>query len=66
MAVAFLEIVDNPRQDVPLLSVLTCPVYGFTGSDLAHLRAQCPQGDLWQCVKAGVQRGRGKVRPFCR
>ena len=64
VAVAFLEIVDNPRQDVPLLSVLTCPVYGFTGSDLAHLRAQCPQGDLWQCVKAGAQRGEKKCVHF--
>ena len=57
VAVAFLEIVDNPRQDVPLLSVLTCPVYHFTGDDLAHLRARCPQGDLYQCLEAGRERG---------
>lgn len=64
VAVAFLEIVDNPRQDVPLLSVLTCPVYHFTGDDLARLRAQCPQGDLYQCVEAGEAQGDTKCAAF--
>ncbi len=56
-AMAFLQIVDNPRQDVPLVAVLTSPVYQFTGSDLAHLRAQCREGDLYDCLMAGVERG---------
>lgn len=64
VAVAFLEIVDNPRQDVPLLSVLTCPVYHFTGDDLARLRAQCPQGDLYQCVETGEAQGDTKCAAF--
>ena len=64
VAVAFLEVVDNPRQDVPLLSVLTCPVYHFTGDDLAHLRAQCPQGDLYACLEAGMDRGHEKCVRF--
>ena len=63
-AVAFLEIVDNPRQDVPLLSVLTSPVYHFTGDDLAHLRARCPEGDLYRCVVEGETRGEEKCLHF--
>ena len=63
-AMAFLEVVDNPRQDVPLLAVLTCPAFGFTGSDLAHLRAQCLDGDLYTCLKAGVDRGEEKCVRF--
>ncbi len=65
-AVAFLEIVDNPRQDVPLLSVLTSPACGFTGDDLARLRAAQPQGDLYDCVRAGSERGEEKCVRFLR
>lgn len=64
VAVAFLEIVDNPRQDVPLLSVLTSPAYQFTGDDLARLRARCPEGDLYQCVAEGANLGDEKCGAF--
>ena len=63
-ALSFLEIVDNPRQDVPLLAVLTCPVYRFTGDDLAHLRGSCGWGDLYDCVKEGARRGEEKCTAF--
>ncbi len=63
-AMAFLQIVDNPRQDVPLVAVLTSPVYQFSGSDLAHLRAQCREGDLYACLKAGAGRGEDKCVRF--
>lgn len=63
-AMAFLQIVDNPRQDVPLVAVLTSPVYQFSGSDLAHLRAQCREGDLYDCLKAGVERSEEKCVHF--
>ena len=36
---AFLSVIDNPNQDIPLLSVLMSPVYGFTADDMAKLRA---------------------------
>ena len=64
VAMAFLEIVDNPRQDVPLLSVLTCPVYDFTGDDLAFLRAACPEGDIYTCLKTGAEQGNEKCVRF--
>ena len=28
-----LRVVDNPKQDIPLLSVLMSPVFGFTADD---------------------------------
>lgn len=37
-AIAFLQVIDNPNQDIPLLSLLMGPVYGFTPDDLAELR----------------------------
>ena len=33
-----LRLIDNRSQDIPLLSVLRCPVFGFDASDLAAVR----------------------------
>ncbi len=57
VAVAFLQVVDNPRQDVPLISVLRSPVYHFSGDALALLRAEQRDGDFYDCVCAGAERG---------
>ena len=37
---SFLQVIDNPNQDIPLLSVLMSPVYGFSPDDAARLRTQ--------------------------
>ena len=50
--VALLELIDNPRQDVPLISVLRSPIFGFTPDRLAELRAACPDGDFYDAVAA--------------
>ncbi len=34
----FLRIIDNPRQDIPLLGVLMSPVFGFTVDDVSDIR----------------------------
>ena len=34
-----LQVISNPRQDIPLLAVLTSPVFGFTADDLGRLRS---------------------------
>ena len=33
-----LRVIDNPFQDVPLLSALRCPCFGFTEEELARIR----------------------------
>lgn len=38
LILAFLNVIDNPDQDIPLLSVLMSPIYGFTAEDMAQLR----------------------------
>lgn len=37
--VSFLQVVDNPNQDIPLLAVLMSPIYGFSADTLAELRS---------------------------
>ena len=49
---ALLEILDNPRQDVPLISVLRSPLFGFTPNRLAELRAKTPGGDFYDALAA--------------
>lgn len=38
MVLAYLNVIDNPNQDIPLLTVLMSPIYGFTPDDLLRLR----------------------------
>lgn len=57
VALSLLQVVDNPRQDVALLSVLRSPVYAFTADRLAQLRAAAPQGDFYSAVVRGAEAG---------
>ena len=36
---SLLQILSNPRQDIPLIAVLSSPVFGFTADDLARIRS---------------------------
>lgn len=35
---AYLQVIDNPRQDIPLVAVMASPLVGFTADDLAKVR----------------------------
>ena len=56
VALSILQIVDNPRQDVPLIAALRSPVYGFTGDKLALLRADSG-GDFYSALVHAAQSG---------
>lgn len=44
------QVVNNPRQDIPLLSVLASPLFLFTAEDLANLRSGCKDGQIYDAV----------------
>ena len=50
VTISLLEILDNPHQDVPLISVLRSPVFGFTADRLAEIRGQNRKGDFYDAV----------------
>ena len=52
VTLALLEIVDNPRQDVPLIAVLRSPVFGFTPDRLAEIRSRDREGDFYDALLA--------------
>jgi len=49
---AVLEIINNPLQDIPLTAALSGPVFGFTAEDLAILRSESRQGDMYSLISA--------------
>jgi len=63
VALAMLRIVDNPRQDVPLIAVLRSPVFGFSGDKLALLRADW-EGDFYSALVHAGEQGDPECRDF--
>lgn len=51
-----LAIIDNPLQDIPLISVLRSPIGGFSTEELITLRADCREGLFYEALKAGADR----------
>ena len=52
VTIALLTILDNPRQDVPLISVLRSPIFGFSPDRLAQIRARTKDGDFYSALAA--------------
>ncbi|MCL2082112.1 MAG: UvrD-helicase domain-containing protein [Oscillospiraceae bacterium] len=51
-ALAILEVIDNPLASIPMLLVLQSPIIRLTPEELADLRLCCPDGTLYDCMKA--------------
>lgn len=47
----YLRILDNPRQDIPLVAVLKSPIAGLSDEQLARLRLLAEDKPYHQCVK---------------
>ena len=47
---SLLRTVKNPRQDIPLVSTLASPVFGFTADDLAALRSLDKRGTVYDAL----------------
>ena len=47
---SLLQTIYNPRQDIPLISILASPVFGFTADDLAAFRAKRRYGSVYDSL----------------
>jgi len=47
---AILQIISNPRQDIPLLAALASPVFSVTADELAQMRGHHRKGSLYDGV----------------
>lgn len=59
-----LRLIDNRRQDIPLLSVMRSSFIGYTDEQIAMLRIACPKGDILDCVLSAVERGDEQAKGF--
>ncbi|MFB5677259.1 helicase-exonuclease AddAB subunit AddA [Paenibacillus terreus] len=53
---SLLHVIDNPRQDIPLASVLRSPIVGLTEDELARIRVKRPDGSFYDAVMAAAGR----------
>ncbi|WP_454941736.1 helicase-exonuclease AddAB subunit AddA, partial [Evtepia sp.] len=63
VALAWLQIIDNPHQDIPLVAVLRSPLVGMTGDRLAEIRALA-QGDFYTALQAAGAAGWADCQAF--
>ncbi|MBR2417706.1 MAG: helicase-exonuclease AddAB subunit AddA [Clostridia bacterium] len=54
LAINMLKIIDNPRQDIPLMSVMMSPVFGFTPDEISELRTKTKTGVFEEDKKADI------------
>jgi len=53
---ALLQVIDNPHQDIPLLTVLMSPLFGCTANELALARAKNRTGDIYEIMRGSEAR----------
>ncbi len=62
--ISLLRIINNPTDDVSMLSVLLSPVYGFTPDELATMRTENSRGNIYSCVVTASESGNEKAAAF--
>lgn len=61
---AFLQIIDNPRQDIPLIAVMRSPIWGFSPEDLAKIRTAMRRGNFIDAVSFAAENGNKAAADF--
>lgn len=60
---SLLKIIDNPRQDIPLTAVLHCAIGDFSLEELAYIRSENQEAELWDaCIQYSTTGGREELR----
>lgn len=54
-----LRVIDNPYQDVPVVSVLRSPFIGLKENELAAIRLAAPQASFYEALKIFIRGGSG-------
>lgn len=48
----YLKIIDNPDQDIPLVTVLRSPLFNFDEKDLARIRIKHQRGSFYNALRS--------------
>jgi ATP-dependent helicase/nuclease subunit A len=52
-----LAVIDNKRQDIPLLSVMRSPIFNFSVDELIDIRVASPAKTFYEAVEAYIENG---------
>ncbi len=61
VVMSLLQIIDNPMQDIPMLSVLKSPIGGFTSEQLIDIRLYDRGIPFYQAMKGLARHGDGSI-----
>lgn len=50
IVMSILAVIDNPHQDIPLITTLRSPIFRFSFDELAQLRSESRRGDIYSAV----------------
>lgn len=64
LILAMLSVVDNPLNNVDLLTVLMSPLFSFTPDDIVLLRQEEKKGNLYRAVLLSAKNGNKKAGLF--
>ncbi len=64
LTLSVLRVIDNPAQDIPLLSAMMSPMFGFTPDDLAKIRAEFRNGTFYSAVLKAAEKEGSKAYKF--
>ncbi len=53
-----LQVIDNPKQDIPLAAVLHSPMFGLSSEEMGLIRANDKQHDFYDAVVAYTEQGK--------
>ncbi|WP_449354090.1 helicase-exonuclease AddAB subunit AddA [Virgibacillus natechei] len=59
--ISLLKVIDNPRQDIPLASVLRSPIVGLNEEELASIRLADKHHAFYDAVKKFKQQNTGEL-----
>lgn len=51
LMISLIKVINNPLEDIPLISVLQSPLFGFTADDLAVIRMVDRYADFYVCLE---------------
>ena len=51
LLISLVKVINNPLMDIPLISVLFSPLYGFTTDELAEIRMIDRKAELYCCLE---------------
>lgn len=50
IALSFLKVIDNPLNDIALLGVMLCPIFGFTTDEISIIKTTSDLRHIYSCL----------------